>query len=277
VMEYCISELGFTVIGFEADFGATLAVNDYVLHGNGNARDAAAATGFGIWDTEEVAALIEWVRGWNLTHERKVKFYGFDMQSAAASTVHLLAYLERVAPALATESDRILGRFCSHYSGTFADAPDAEREAMLAQIKTVFDAFTAERAPWIAKTSEIDWYLARQSAIVVQQCVRQPEVRTMEDDRKSFEYRDRCMADNVHALLEAEGPGTRAVLWAHNSHVQRALFRIKSNHELTNMGSLLRAELSATDYRAVGFAFNQGGFRAGGRDYVVGPAPEDFL
>ena len=272
VIEYCVSQLGFTVIAFEADFGATLAVSDYVLRGNGNARDAASSMGMGFWDTEEVAALIEWVRGWNLTHDRKVKFYGFDMQSAAASTVHLLAYLERVAPTLATESDRILGRLCSHNSGTFADVPAAEREAMLAQIKTVFDAFAAERAPWVAKTSEIDWYLARQCAIVVQQCVQL-------EPTYSFEFRDRCMADNVHALLAAEGPGVRALLWAHNGHVQRGLLRVKLNHghELTNMGSLLRAELGATDYRAVGFAFNQGGFRASGGDYVVGPAPEDFL
>src|SRR5262249_4082505 len=118
LMEYCISQLGFTVIGFEADYGAALAVNDYVLHGHGNARDAAPGMGFWIWDTEEVVALIEWVRGWNLTHDRKVKFYGFDMQSAAASMVHLLAYLERVAPELATQSDRILGRVCSDNSGS---------------------------------------------------------------------------------------------------------------------------------------------------------------
>src|SRR5499433_2764057 len=57
VIEYCVSQLGFTVIAFEADFGATLAVNDYVLRDNGNARDAASSMGF--WDTEEVAALIE--------------------------------------------------------------------------------------------------------------------------------------------------------------------------------------------------------------------------
>src|SRR5215813_13585352 len=277
LMEYCISELGFTVIGFEADFGATLAVNDYVLHGNGNARDAAAATGFGIWDTEEVAALIEWVRGWNLTHERKVKFYGFDMQSAAASTVHLLTYLERVAPELAAESDRILGRLCSQNTGTFADVPAVERELMLAQITTVLGAFAAQRAAWVARTSEMDWNLGRQSASVVQQCVRLEWSDTEDGFAKGFEYRDRCMADNVHALLAAEGPGTRAVLWAHNGHVQHA-----PDAGMVNMGSLLHAELGAADYRAVGFAFNRGGFRAVGpdrvlRDYVVGSAPEGFV
>jgi len=277
VMEYCISQLGFTVIGFEADYGATLAVNDYVLRGNGNARDVATGMGFWTWDTEEVAGLIEWVRGWNLTHDRKVKFYGFDMQSAAASALHLLAYLERVAPELATESDRILGRLGTTNSGSIADVPAAERELMLTQIKTVFDAFTAERAPWIARTSEIDWYLARQSAIVVQQCVRLDYGDSQDKFRKGFEHRDRCMADNVHALLEIEGPGTRAVLWAHNGHVQHA-----PDAGMANMGSHLHAELGAADYRAVGFAFNQGGFRAKGpdfvlRDYTVGPAPEDSV
>src|SRR5262245_63934734 len=39
MIEYCVSQLGFTMIGFEAEYGATLAVNDYVLHGKGNALD----------------------------------------------------------------------------------------------------------------------------------------------------------------------------------------------------------------------------------------------
>src|SRR5262249_1252801 len=162
-------------------------------------------------------------------------------------------------------------------SGSIADVPAAERELMLTQIKTVSDAFTAERAPWIARTSEIDWYLARQSAIVVQQCVRLDYGDSQDKFRKGFEHRDRCMADNVHALLEIEGPGTRAVLWAHNGHVQHA-----PDAGMANMGSHLHAELGAADYRAVGFAFNRGGFRAKGpdfvlRDYTVDPAPTHFV
>src|SRR5262249_2303 len=199
---------------------------------------------------------------------------GFDMQSAAASTLYLLAYLERVAPELAADSDRTLGRFARHNGGRGARVPAAERELMLAQIKTVFDAFAAERTAWIARTSESDWYQARQNAIVVQQCVR----REWSDPEGGFRngpgYRDRCMADNVHALLEIEGPGARAVLWAHNGHIQHAPVG-----GVPSMGTHLHAELGAADYRAVGFAFNQGSFRAAGpdfvlRDYTVGPAPE---
>src|SRR5262245_1229078 len=95
LMEYCISKLGFTIIAFEANYGTTLAVNDYVLHGKGNASDVVAGMGFPIWDTEEVLALVEWVRMWNLSHERKVKFHGLDMQSSVAAAMHLLAHRER--------------------------------------------------------------------------------------------------------------------------------------------------------------------------------------
>src|SRR5262245_28688700 len=102
LIEYCVSQLGFTIIGFEAEYGTTLAVNDYVLDGKGSAADTVTGMGFSIWDTEEVLALVEWIRAWNASHDRKVKFYGFDMQSSAASALHLLGYLERVAPELAT-------------------------------------------------------------------------------------------------------------------------------------------------------------------------------
>src|SRR5258705_13233786 len=69
LIEYCVSELGFTMIGFEAEYGATLAVNEYVLGGKGTAADVAGGMGFWTWDTEEVNALIDWVRAWNLAHE----------------------------------------------------------------------------------------------------------------------------------------------------------------------------------------------------------------
>src|SRR5271169_2485691 len=80
LLEFCVSELGFTLFGIEASYPECLRVNDYVLHGSGKPDEALAGTRFWTWDTEEVLALIEWMRAWNRTHEPKVKFYGFDMQ-----------------------------------------------------------------------------------------------------------------------------------------------------------------------------------------------------
>jgi erythromycin esterase len=272
LIEYCVSELGFTIIGFEASYGTTLAVNDYVLDGTGKATDVVAGMGFWTWNTEEVAALVEWVRAWNGANERKVKFYGLDMQDGPSELLYLLAYLERVAPELATDSERSLAPLASPYTNDLSYLSGAAQETISLQIKTVIGAFSAQRARWVAQAGESEWHLARLSAIVLQQAVRDAI-----ENPKGHTFRDQCMADNVRALLDAEGPGAKAVLWAHNAHVQRLPF-VGS----TMMGSVLRAAYGAESVN-VGFAFNQGSFQAltypSGelRSQVVGPAPDGYV
>jgi erythromycin esterase len=87
------------------------------------------------------------------------------------------------------------------------------------------------------------------------------------------------MAANVGVLLEAEGPHAKALLWAHNAHVQRAPYVLG---ELM-MGGLLHSDFGAQQV-VIGFGFNQGGFRAVGKrgsgqivDHVVGPAPAGYV
>jgi len=146
MIEYCVSQLGFTVIAFEAEYGTTLAVNDYVLFGKGNAVDVVTGMGFWTWDTEEVVALVEWVRAWNLTHQRKVKFYGFDVQGSAAAALHVLAYLERVAPHIAAVAEQNLSPLTSKCTFNELHRMDAYvQERTVNQIFFFNDAATTEK------------------------------------------------------------------------------------------------------------------------------------
>src|SRR5215470_2781825 len=283
MIEYCVSQLGFTMIGFEAEYGATLAVNDYVLNGKGNALDVVAGMDFWTWDTEEVVALVEWVRGWNLANDRKVKFYGFDMQSSPASGLHLLAYLERVAPHLAAVCEQNIAPLASAYvADDLHLMPTIVREQASSQLATVLDAFTTQRVDWISRTSKTEWHLARQSAIVLDQFA---QINAIDNESLSWansrRFRDQCMAANVRLLLEAEGPHAKAVLWAHNGHVQRSPLVFFKVIKLTSMGSHLHA-MFGNEMVVIGFAFNQGSFQAVDetgklRDHTVPPAPEGFV
>src|SRR5215813_99081 len=116
LLEFCVAELGFTIFGIEASYPECLRVNDYVLRGTGNPAEALAGTRFWTWDTEEVLALIEWMRGWNATHARQVKFYGFDMQFPTEAALGVLDYLARVAPDLAAESEAPLRPLTDDFS-----------------------------------------------------------------------------------------------------------------------------------------------------------------
>jgi erythromycin esterase len=282
LLEFCVAELGFTIFGIEASYPECLRVNDYVLHGRGNAAEALSGTRFWTWDTEEVLALIEWMRGWNRTHARQVKFYGFDMQFPAEATLTVLDYLERVAPELAAGSAAALWPLSNDLTAhRFAWLPEATRATALAAIGRLGETFAGERAAWVGATGTLAWQLARLSLVVLGQSARL-QLAMADPLAPPMSPRDVPMADNVAALLEAEGPEAKAVLWAHNGHVEReSRFLTHDKQPDANMGTRLD-ELLGRQHVVVGFAFNQGSFQARGQDgalvsHAVGPAPEGSL
>jgi erythromycin esterase len=279
LLEFCVSELGFTIFGIEASYPECLRINDYVLYGLGNPAEALAGQRFWTWDTEEVLALIEWMRTWNYAHARKVKFYGFDMQFPTEAALGVLDYLKRVAPDLAAASEAPLWPLSDDFSADrFHLLAAATRDAASASIARILETFTRQHAAWAAATSELEWQLAHLNACVLDQAAR----LRLSISHDTFVSRDVSMAENVRALLDLEGPHARAVLWAHNGHASReSPYHTDDKTPIPNMGSRLH-EMFGREHLVIGFAFNQGSFQAhepgrGLVDHTVLPAPEGSL
>jgi len=273
LLEYLVAELEFTWFGIEANYPECLRVNDYVLDGTGDPAAALAGTHFWTWDTEEVLALIEWMRSWNRSHARKIKFYGFDMQFSTEAALGVFDYLERVAPGLAESVQAELWPLCDDTSAErFHGLSEVTRQAACDCIRRILQMFAHERERWSALTSDRDWHLARLNAVVLDQSA---QARCYKISR------DVAMAENVATLLELEGPNAKAVLWAHNGHAVRQSPYRRGDQVEANMGSHLDA-LFGSQHRVISFAFNQGSFQAQepGRGLVchsVGPAPDGSL
>ena len=257
LIEFCVAELGFTMLIMEANFAETLAVNDYVLHGIGTAADAVARLRWWPWDTQEVVDVVEWLRGWNAGHARKVKFYGYDIADPPAATLGLIDYLDRAAPGLAADCRAALAPLASDFTADlFAKAPPARRAAMFAFIARIRDAFARNRAAWSAATGAPAWCLGALHATVLDQSVR------FVADRMSALH-ERAVAENVSALLEAEGPDAKAIIWAHNDHVARASFPDGDDPLGIHLDAMFgRAQV------VIGFSFGAGAFQA--RDFPSG-------
>jgi erythromycin esterase len=277
LIEYCVSQLGFTVFGIEANYTECLRVNEYVLHGRGNAADALGGTRFWTWDTEEMLTLIEWMRAWNDAHHPKVKFFGFDMQFSTEAALSLLRYLNLVAPDLASSGELMLWPLCADTTATrFRWLPSATQRNALASIQLIRHALLKERLAWVAASSDEEWQHASLNVRVLEQSIRYqlPEAGSS--------ARDIAMAENVAAMLEHEGADAKAILWAHNGHVAReSHYAAEDGSRTTNMGSRLH-ELFGAQHVVIGFAFNGGSFQAqkpgqGLVDHTVAPAPETSL
>src|SRR3954470_14494094 len=63
--EFLAAELGFTIFSIEANMPEAYRLNDYVLSGKGDPKALLQGMYFWTWNTEEVLALIEWMRQFN--------------------------------------------------------------------------------------------------------------------------------------------------------------------------------------------------------------------
>ena len=100
LIEYLVVELGFTGVAFEASYAGCQPIDEYVRHGRGVAAEALTGQGYTAWDTDEVSALLEWLRLHNsgVPHDRKVAFYGLDSGYNAVGRHAVLDLVARAAP-----------------------------------------------------------------------------------------------------------------------------------------------------------------------------------
>jgi erythromycin esterase len=281
LFEFLVEEMGFTVIGVEANWSDCLAVNDFVRDGTGDPEAAVLGMNFWTIGTEEVLELVRWMRAYNADprHERKLRFAGFDMQFADEASRRLTAYLKDVDPAFGHDELATLETLAA-----VDTLPDRSRAAEICarSIPSVADLgrrLSERKAQYLARSGDAGWRRAVGCARILGQAI---QLQAIGQSRK---LRDQKMAENVAWILDDEGLGTRMMLWAHNSHVSAAL----ENGGPASMGSHLR-ETFGSRYFVIGQAFGEGGFVArDGRDsgqpsgggklgpFTIGPAEPGSL
>jgi hypothetical protein len=85
MVEFLASQMGFTIFSIEANMPEAYRLNDYVLVGKGDPKTLIKGMYFWTWDTEEVLAMIEWMREFNQSGKGRIEFTGFDMQTPAVA------------------------------------------------------------------------------------------------------------------------------------------------------------------------------------------------
>lgn len=93
ITQYLASEMGFTVFAIEANLPEAWKLNDYVLGGPGDPKKLIAGMYFWTWDTEEVLAMVEWMRRFNASGRGRIEFTGFDMQFPDTAAVIVRRWL----------------------------------------------------------------------------------------------------------------------------------------------------------------------------------------
>jgi erythromycin esterase len=266
LVEYLASQGGFTIFAIEANMPEAYRLNEYVLKGKGDPKQLIVGMYFWTWNTEEVLAMVEWMRQFNQSGKGRIEFTGFDMQTPDVAMEIVLDFLRRTDPQRLKDIEDTYhniknGRFRKKSSRAEFTGPTKENREddyldpavasktcgeLVAAMEASRDAYVK-----ILSHDEADW--AIQNARIVHQCVQLAANQTQ---------RDESMAMNVRWILDQAPKDTRIILWAHNGHVGR-----EDNRGSGSMGRFLD-KWYGKDQIVIGFAAGEGQYtaRAQGRD-----------
>ena len=234
VLREMVEKQGYTAFALEADYSECADINRYLQSGEGKPEELVQKFSFPIYHTKEMAALLGWIQDWNRTapEEKKVRFYGFDMQNPETGYAFLKQY--SLAHGLATEAefDAVLKNILTP---PYSLSPESAGQAIV-----FLDGLRAKAGD--ADMRDADARDFRMELTTVRQAME-----SWTSTEESNTLRDRDMAENVEAIrkIEAEIGSGKIVISAHDGHIERI------NPIYTSMGVLL-AQNFGNDYYAIG-------------------------
>ncbi|MGZ4164232.1 MAG: erythromycin esterase family protein, partial [Tumebacillaceae bacterium] len=106
-----------------------------------------------------------------------------------------------------------------------------------------------------------EFFAAEQNALVVQNA--EAYYRAMvRGGPESWNIRDRHMTETLERLMRHHGPGAKAIVWEHNTHIGDARATDMLADGMVNVGQLLREQAGNETY-AIGFGTHRGTVIAG--------------
>lgn len=258
-----IEEHGFTIVAVEADYPDAAAVDRYVRHRPATDRMEPPFQRFPtwMWRNVEVEAFIEWLRAHNepLPPERRVGFYGLDLYNMSDSIAAVLDYLNRTDP----EAAQIARERYGCLTPWQKEPSTYGRAVLTGSYRACEEAVTQQCRELLSKRLDHaqqdgdDLLDAALNARLVASAEHYYRIMYY-GGAESWNLRDTHMFETLVHVLEHRGAQSKAVVWAHNSHIGDARYtEMGTLREELNIGQLSRERFRA-DAALIGFGMNTG-------------------
>jgi len=267
ITQALIEHKGFDAVALEADWPDAARMDHYVRQRDLPPAEWTAFARFPtwMWRNRETADFVDWLHARNASLESggakpgvKTAVYGLDLYSMFTSIEAVLAFLDSEDPETAQiarlrygcltpwQSDpAVYGR--AVLTGRYHYCAD-QAVAMLTELLD-------RRLRYLARDPE-RFFDAVQNARLVADAERYYRVMYY-GAHESWNLRDSHMFETLQAILAFRGPASKAVVWAHNSHVGNAAATEMTARGEHNIGQLCREHYGHGAY-LIGFGTDRG-------------------
>lgn len=264
VIRHLIADQGLDQVVFEINRNGGQALDDYVNQGKGDFAEVIRKGGvFKIWQTDDLASLIGWMRGYVKQTGKAVHIHGIDCQLPGADLKVVFAFLKKANP-----------KSVAHYTPTFQSLFNAEAQGktylawrksrakgeykiFADPAKAIEDLLAAKKTKWSNLAGYDNAVYAARTAyqafnVFEREFGPQPPDFSNADPAY-ISRRDRYMASNLLARIGNK----RACLWAHDGHVlgEFPVNLVKLGY--TSLGRELKQSIH-DNYVTVGFTWLTG-------------------
>jgi len=264
-----IKEKGFNFIAVEGDWPDCYQINRYIKdYGNHEKKSIELLHTFKRWPTWmwanwEISSLMDWLKEHNtqLSKEKKVGFYGLDIYSLWESMESIMSYLEVHDPETSVLAKKALECFDPYNKDEFRYARAQLSGKSCLQPLAQLLAEIRKKAPQYNHDSEAS-LSAEQNAVIALNAEKYYS-NMMSLDDNTWNIRDKHMMETLNRLLNFHGIGSKAIVWAHNTHIGDARYTDMKDAGMFNIGQLAREEKGRNDVVLIGFGTHSGKVIAG--------------
>ncbi|RHZ45095.1 uncharacterized protein CDV56_103857 [Aspergillus thermomutatus] len=262
-----VREHGFSVIALEADWPDAEVIDRYVRQRPtlatkmGTLESRPQPNAFRrfptwMWRNREFQDLAHWMRDYNssLPFEKRAGFYGLDLYSMETSICAVIDYLDHVDPQQAKEARRRYGCLQpwveepSMYGMSFLrGGTNCEK-----RVTKMLQDLLAHRVQYIQHFADGEEFRSsEQNAYLIRDAEQYYKVMLFSSS-KSWSLRDTHMVSTLKRVLRDKPPGTKAIVWAHNSHCGDARYTHMGPRSQVNVGQLVREDFGRENVAIVG-------------------------
>lgn len=257
ITKVLIEKKGFNIVCTEADWSDAEQINNYVRN-QYKSQDWMPFLRFPewMWKNKEVFDFMEWHKKYNAKHNNTIGFYGLDLYGLENSIDLVINYLKGIDADLAALAKVRYSCIMPYMSNPSVYGKLVKNEKLQScekeVLKMLFDLLKNKNK---LNHSQAYFY-AYQNATVVVDAERYYKAMYY-GSAESWNLRDFHMFYTLKSLLSYYGKDSKAVVWAHNSHIGNALATEMYARGEINIGHLCKEHFGSKSYN-IGFGTHTG-------------------
>lgn len=247
-----IEKKGFNFVCAEADWSDAEQINNYVQN-QYKTQDWMPFARFPqwMWKNKEILGFVEWLKKHNTKHNNSIGFYGLDLYGLENSIELVIKYLSGIDADLAELAKSRYACITPYMTQPQVYGKLIKNNRFVSCEKDILDMLFDLLKNKNKLNHSQAYFYAYQNAMVVLDAERYYKAMYY-GSVESWNLRDFHMFYTLKSLLSYSGKDSKAVVWAHNSHIGNALATEMYARGEINIGHLCKEHFGEKSYH-IGF------------------------